>query len=210
MKDYTTVDAVSEVSLTIKKSKFIARIYPIQKETEADEIIAAVKKEHYKATHVCSAWLLHTSPAKQKANDDGEPSGTAGKPILEVVQKRGLENVLVLVVRYFGGVKLGAGGLIRAYSGSAAAVIDATQLVKKQYSDEVIITIDYPAYGSLSYALQENKIKPAQETFDDKVHLLFYTSVVETQNFLDFISDCTEGRYEAEIGAQTYVDIMVD
>ncbi|MEG0377426.1 MAG: YigZ family protein [Eubacterium sp.] len=102
--DYKTVLQMDETVLEIKKSRFIGRVYPITDEKDADEIIAKVKKEHYKANHVCSAWVLNTVPLRQKASDDGEPSGTAGKPILDVINLKEIKNILVVVIRYFGGI----------------------------------------------------------------------------------------------------------
>lgn len=209
MEDYTTVNEMFETSLEIKKSKFIARLYPLTDEGEAEAVIAAVKKEHYKANHVCSAWVLGGVPEKQKANDDGEPSGTAGKPILEVIHGRELKNVLILVIRYFGGIKLGAGGLIRAYSGAAAAVVDAAQLVRKQFSQDLEISIEYPAYGTLSYVLAENNHTPYREDFDDKVHLFFYLPMAEREAFTKLVRETTADRFEQTDHGQIYVDILL-
>ena len=206
-QDYLTVLTPFETELEIKKSRFIGRVYPIQDETEADTILAAVKKEHYKATHVCSAWVLNTVPARQKASDDGEPSGTAGKPILEVINKRAVKNVLVLVIRYFGGIKLGAGGLIRAYSGTAAEVLNQCEVVKKQFSDIIKVEIDYTSYGGLMNVLAAAGYKPAAESFGEKVGLDFEIEVKKTEGFLALIRETTNGRFDYAVVEQRYVDI---
>ena len=112
----------------IKKSKFLTYIYSVTKLREIDEILAKLRIEHKSATHICFAYVL-CSPNVEKCSDDGEPSGTAGKPILDVIKKNNLVNILIVVVRYFGGVKLGAGGLIRAYSNSAKEVLGTMQII---------------------------------------------------------------------------------
>ena len=132
MEDYKTVLISDETELEIKKSRFINMVFHIETEEEADAILAEIRKKHYKATHVCWAYVLNTNPRRQKASDDGEPSGTAGKPILEVIDHRDLKDVLVVVIRYFGGIKLGTGGLIRAYGGGASDVLNHCTVIKKQ------------------------------------------------------------------------------
>jgi|APHig6443717817_1056837.scaffolds.fasta_scaffold88571_2 uncharacterized YigZ family protein len=117
-------------SITIKKSEFIALLYRVSSEEEAKEIIKQVRKEHPKARHVCSAMILGGDTPVQRSNDDGEPAGTAGLPILEVLRKREMENILAVVVRYFGGVLLGAGGLIRAYVESVSECLDLAELTE--------------------------------------------------------------------------------
>lgn len=109
-----------ENEIIIKKSKFIAKLYKINNLNEIDNVINDLKKEYKKATHICYAYIIN---GQEKAVDDGEPSGTAGKPILNVLQKRKLNEILVVVIRYFGGIKLGAGGLVRAYTKSASEII---------------------------------------------------------------------------------------
>lgn len=112
------------VEIEIKKSKFIGYVYKVDSLSNAKSLILKLKKEHKKATHICYAYKIVGDEYAEKAFDDGEPSGTAGKPILNVINKKKLSNVLVVVVRYFGGIKLGAGGLIRAYSKTAASVLN--------------------------------------------------------------------------------------
>ena len=209
MKDYLTLNEPFETEIEIKKSRFIGRVYPIKSEEEADEIIAANKKEHYKATHVCSAWVLNTTPERQKASDDGEPSGTAGKPMLEVLKMRELKDILVIVIRYFGGIKLGAGGLIRAYSGSATDVLDHAQIVKKQRSDIVSVTIDYTSYGGLMNVLNAAGYKTAGEDFGEQVTLTFEIEVAKTEGFIALIRETTNDRFEYTILDQKFVDIFL-
>ncbi|MBR5909957.1 MAG: YigZ family protein, partial [Schwartzia sp.] len=114
-----------QAEFTVQRSRFIAYAAAVHDEEEARSFIARLRKEHYDARHCCSAWILGADGAKQKSSDDGEPGGTAGMPILEVMKRRGLTDAAVAVVRYFGGIKLGAGGLVRAYSHAASLGVDA-------------------------------------------------------------------------------------
>ena len=208
--NYHTILEDYETEVVIKKSRFISRIYHVESEEDIDSILTFVKKEHYKATHVCSAWVLNTLPLRQKANDDGEPSGTAGKPILEVIHHHHLTNVLVIVIRYFGGIKLGAGGLIRAYASGATQVINKAQIILKQYSHYLCISIDYNQYGSLKNLLTEKNILPISEEFGEDVTLDFYLPVEESQSFVHMIREHTNDRFSYEILGEEFIDIKVN
>ena len=128
---YRTVQAYGSSEIIIKKSRFIGHAKPVESEEEAIQFIEAIKKEHRSATHNCSAYVIGERDQIQKQSDDGEPSGTAGKPILEVIKHQGLKNTVVVVTRYFGGIMLGAGGLIRAYTDGAVAGIEAGKPIYK-------------------------------------------------------------------------------
>lgn len=210
MEDYNTVLNSDETEIEIKKSKFINLVFHVENEETIERILAEVRKKHYKATHVCWAYVLNFDPKRQKASDDGEPSGTAGKPILEVINQRELRNVLVVVVRYFGGVKLGTGGLIRAYIGGAGDVLKQSQIIKKQFSDQVKILISYSSYGSLTNGLLEKEIMPVHEDFGENVTLSFQIPVADTQEFLAWIKDQTSGNSQVTFEEQAYVDIKLD
>lgn len=129
-----SIDKSYEDLLVINKSKFYAFVYPITTEDEAREYINNLRLEYKDATHICTAFML-SSPKVEKSDDDGEPSGTAGKPMLELLKKRGLDNVLLAVVRYFGGVKLGAGGLVRAYTNAGNLVLNKANIVSIEKVD---------------------------------------------------------------------------
>ena len=206
MQNYRTVLKPIETETVIKKSRFIAQVHPVRDEAEVGEILTAVKKEHYKATHVCSAYILNTVPEKKKASDDGEPSGTAGRPILDVIERKNLKNVLVLVIRYFGGIKLGASGLVRAYAGAAAEVLSAATLIDKTLCDTPKIVIDYPQYGALANKLTEWGTPPVGEIFEDKVTLSFEIPTSETEAFHQKLIDTLSGRLDWSLGEQIVVD----
>ena len=209
MEDYKTVLIPDETELEIKKSRFINLVFPIETEAEAETILVEIRKKHYKATHVCWAYVLNTNPRRQKASDDGEPSGTAGKPILEVIDHRDLKDVLVVVIRYFGGIKLGTGGLIRAYGGGASDVLNHCTVIKKQFSDQLQVTVSYASYGGLSNGLLERDVIPVNEDFGENVTLSFQIPVAETKEFLAWVEDKTNGTAQIIHGEQAFVDVVV-
>src|SRR5690625_1915655 len=143
LNEYFTVKHSGEDELIIQKSRFIGYVRRVETEEAAHEFINEIKKKHYDATHNCSAYIIGENDQIQKANDDGEPSGTAGIPILEVLKRMNLKDTAVVVTRYFGGVKLGAGGLIRAYSQTTAEAIKATGVVKREIMQGIANNVEY-------------------------------------------------------------------
>lgn len=157
MKDtykYTTIASPSTGDFRDRGSKFLAYAYPVATAGEIKEKLQALKKEHPKAVHHCYAWRLGTDGNKFRANDDGEPSGSAGKPILGQIDSAGLTNVLVVVVRYFGGTLLGVPGLINAYKTVTAQALEAAPRTEKWVEDMYYINFDYPAMGEVLYMLK--------------------------------------------------------
>ena len=148
-KDYTTVKGYGEREIVISKSRFIAYVERAETEQEAIDFIDKIKKMHPSATHNCSCYLIGEHDNIQKANDDGEPSGTAGVPMLEVLKKQGLKDTVVVVTRYFGGIKLGGGGLIRAYGKATTEGIDAAQVVERKLHHLMRVSIDYTWLGKV-------------------------------------------------------------
>ena len=147
--DYTTVAERATAEFTERRSRFLSAIEPIRSETEAQEKIAATRKEYFDARHTVYAYVLRDGQTR-RYSDDGEPQGTAGLPVLEVLERRGLTDCLVTVTRYFGGILLGTGGLTRAYSHAAALAVDAAAPVKMRRCVQVRVRCDYAAYGWLS------------------------------------------------------------
>src|SRR5690625_1378926 len=143
LSSYFTVKKEGSAEVMIKKSRFIGYVKRVETEEDAQAFIQSIKKKHHDATHNCSAYMVGEHDQIQKANDDGEPSGTAGIPILEVLKRQNLKNTAVVVTRYFGGIKLGAGGLIRAYSQTTAEAIKATGVVKRELMQGIAIKVDY-------------------------------------------------------------------
>jgi uncharacterized YigZ family protein len=205
LKSYKTLFGPAEETLIIKKSRFIGYATPIASEEEALAFIQSIQKKHWDATHNCYAYVFGPHDEVQKSNDDGEPAGTAGKPILEVIKKEGLHNVAVVVTRYFGGVLLGAGGLIRAYSQSTTAALHAARIVTRELFQRISVTIDYSWLGKV-----ENEIHSV-ETFHidridylDRVTVHALVPVDETERFYKHLINATHGQAEITNGEQEY------
>ncbi|MDD2515153.1 MAG: YigZ family protein [Proteiniphilum sp.] len=152
---YKTIEHPAEGYLTEKKSKFISHIVPVKSAEEVKEIVEEHRKKYYDARHVCWAYMLGWEREEFRANDDGEPSGTAGKPILGQINSAELTDVLILVVRYFGGTLLGTGGLIRAYKEAAADAIAHAEIVEKTVDDRIVIRFEYPLLNEVMRLLKQ-------------------------------------------------------
>ena len=179
----------ANILIEIKKSKFYAYVYYVENELDVKMHIDELKHKFSDATHICYAYVL-SSPKMEKACDDGEPDGTAGKPILEVIKKRELENIFIAVVRYFGGVKLGAGGLARAYSSSAASVIDASgvgQYELTYYYDEIVSISNSKNYLNM---LENNGATITSIEYSQDVHIKYYSFVKLSDNYVECKLSC--------------------
>ncbi len=210
MEDYLTVLESYETEIVVKKSRFLCCVFHVESEDNVGKILEECGKKHYKATHICFGYVLNTQPKRQKSSDNGEPSGTAGKPILDVINHRGLKDVLVVVIRYFGGVKLGTGGLIRAYGGGSSEVLNHAQTIKKQFSDQIKVVVSYSSYGGLSNGLLEKGIIPINEEFGENVILSFNISVTESSEFLKWIEDQTSGSAVITRSEPIFVDLEIN
>ncbi|TVT26765.1 YigZ family protein [Salinicoccus cyprini] len=190
------VDATTE--MVISKSKFIAHIARTETEAAAKAFIDSIKQEHKAANHNCSAYIITQSALIQKADDDGEPSGTAGVPILEVLKREGLYNVTVVVTRYFGGIKLGAGGLIRAYSGSAADAVSAAGKVVEIDVLPYRITMDYTYTNRFEHELEGSDITIKDTAYTDKVTYTVHVRQNEADQFLARVQEITKDTFSLE------------
>lgn len=146
----STIAAEVVTELVVRKSRFITLLAPVTEQDQADAVIAAVRKQHWDARHHCTAMVLGVHADRQRSSDDGEPSGTAGVPMLEVLRRRRVTDVVAVVTRYFGGVLLGAGGLVRAYSGAVADAMDAARLVRRSPMTELSIAVPHAEAGRLA------------------------------------------------------------
>jgi uncharacterized YigZ family protein len=201
---YSTVRNYGSSEIVIKKSRFIGHARPVESEDEAVTFIDELKKKYWDATHNCSAYMIGERDQFQKALDDGEPSGTAGKPILEVIKHRGLKNVVVVVTRYFGGIMLGAGGLVRAYTDGAVAGIDAAETIVKVLHREVIVEVDYTWYGKLENELRGRGFRVGEVSFTDRVSVQCLPEAEESERFQAWITDVTQGQALLTIGGEQY------
>ena len=193
---YYTVKGNGEHEIVIQKSRFIAHVARVETEEAAQDFIQRIKKENWNATHNCSAYLIGENDHIQKANDDGEPSGTAGVPILEVLKKKHLKDTVVVVTRYFGGIKLGAGGLIRAYGKSTSEGINATGIVERKLMRVMSTVIDYTWLGKIENELRSSVYGIKDIHYLDNVEIETYVEDGEVQNFVDWMVELTSGQGE--------------
>ncbi|PTJ05009.1 YigZ family protein [Staphylococcus simulans] len=182
----------------INKSRFIAHIKPVESEDEAKAFIDEVKKEHRDATHNCSAYTIGDSMLIQKANDDGEPSGTAGVPMLEILKKLETHNTAAVVTRYFGGIKLGTGGLIRAYSGAVRDAIKEGGRVELRNAIPTTVTISYEQTGIFEYELQSTNFILRDTMYTDKVSYRIDVLEDDYEDFINFLNRITAGTFELD------------
>ena len=163
---YTTIRDAAEASFTEKRSKFIAFAMPVRTADEAKACVEAVQKEYYDARHVCYAYMLGPERKDFRANDNGEPSGTAGKPILGQINSRGLTDVLVVVVRYFGGIKLGTGGLVAAYRTAASLALDRAETEVRTVDDTLTVAFEYPFMNDVMRIVKEESPDIVEQSYD--------------------------------------------
>ena len=203
---YFTVKTEGSHEIVIQKSRFIGHVKRVETEEDAIAFIQKIKKEHKDATHNCSAYMIGEHDLIQKASDDGEPSGTAGVPILEVLKKKGLKDTAVVVTRYFGGIKLGAGGLIRAYSGSASQSIDEIGVVKRQLMQLAEIHIDYTLLGQVENELRQSPYTLRTIDYADRVVLHVAMQSGKEEEFQSYVTDMTNAQAEISFGGQEYIE----
>ena len=195
-KSIITIKQAHSIENVISKSRFIAYIKPVSTENEAKAFIDEIKTKHKDAAHNCSAYTVGPEMNIQKANDDGEPSGTAGIPMLEILKKQEIHNVCVVVTRYFGGIKLGAGGLIRAYSGAVRDVIYDIGRVELREAIPVTVTLDYDQTGKFEYELASTTFLLREQFYTDKVSYQIDVVKNEYDAFIDFLNRITSGNYD--------------
>lgn len=201
MKNYKTISdgKIFSAEYEIKKSKFISQVKHVETEDEAREFIQQIRKKYFDATHNCSAWILGESGDKQKSNDDGEPGGTAGNPILESIKKNELTNICAVVTRYFGGIKLGAGGLIRAYSHSATLAISSAEIIQMMTFQKISLTVEYNFLATVENYLRNKKISVANAEYADVVTLTIFILPDEVEKFLAEITEITAANFLHEL-----------
>lgn len=206
LTQYRTVKRFGSDEIVIKKSRFIGYAKPVETEDEAIAFIESIKKEHWNATHNCSAYMIGERDEIQRASDDGEPSGTAGKPILEVIKNQSMKNVAVVVTRYFGGILLGAGGLVRAYTDGAVIGLAAAEPVYKVLHTEVLVEIDYTWHGKVENELRNRGTLMGETSFTDKVTLTCLPLAEEAERFILWMTDITQGQASIIEGESRYVE----
>lgn len=206
-KEYKTVlnSAVSEIEE--KKSKFIASVKPVSSEEEALAFINELRSKYWDATHNVYAYSIGGNNIVQRYSDAGEPSGTAGLPMLEVIKRMGVQNLVVVVTRYFGGTLLGSAGLIRAYGKSASNGIEAAQIVIKKLCREVSVIIEYTLFGRVQSLLLSQGYTIKEIIYEQDVELIVFVFIDEIDKFVDTMVEATNDRVIIVPGDDTYITL---
>ncbi|MGD6849001.1 YigZ family protein [Rossellomorea aquimaris] len=206
---YNTVKGYGEHEINIERSRFITYVTRAETEEEAQEFITSIKKKHHDANHNCSAYMIGENNLIQKANDDGEPSGTAGVPMLEVLKKRDLKDTVVVVTRYFGGIKLGAGGLIRAYGRATSEGLNATGIVERRLMRVMKTKIDYTWLGKLENEVRSSHYQLKEIHYLEAVEVDVYVEEASKEQFVAWMTELTNGQGEITEGEVEYLESLL-
>ena len=196
MKKFITIKENSYDEFVEKKSTFITHLVRVTSEEEAREFIQKMKKKHYDATHVCSCYVVGDNNEITRANDDGEPSGTAGAPMLDVLVKNEIKNVCATVIRYFGGTKLGTGGLVRAYGGGVINALKNATLVERKDTLEIRLELDYSLNGKIEYEIEKTNFIVNNLEYSDKIIYTIYVMEEDYDSFQSWIANLTNGQFK--------------
>ena len=196
-EEYATIRSAGESVLLVKKSRFIGQCFPVQTESESAACLDKIRKAHWDATHNCYAYRIGCDGRQSRSSDDGEPSGTAGMPILQVLLRRELVNVLCVVTRYFGGVLLGAGGLVRAYTEAAAEAVAKSGIVLMRSCTAYEVSVPYPLF-TIVENLSEAFGVIAEKSFTEVVRVVIWVLDGEKEHFLLSLTNATDARAVAK------------
>ncbi len=212
MTDFKTVadGEIFSAAYEVNKSKFLAHVKHVETEETARDFVLSIRKKYFDATHNCSAWILGERGDKQKSNDDGEPGGTAGNPILETIKKNELTNCAVVVTRYFGGIKLGAGGLIRAYSHTAALGLAAAKIVRMTLFKKISLTLEYNFLATVENYLRNKKIRAVNTDYADVVTEEILLLPAQVEKFLVELNDLTAANFLYEELGEILIPVEVN
>lgn len=191
-----------------KKSRFIAHVSEAESVEEAQEFIETVKKRYWDARHNCSAFSIGEKNPVTRCSDDGEPGGTAGKPILEVIEGSGIHNIVIVVTRYFGGTLLGTGGLVRAYTDAAKAGIENSVIIEKIPGVRMKLVTDYTDLGKIQYILAQNEVTVEHTDYTDKVEIQALFSQDQKAFLIKTLTEGTGGRLKMEEGDEVYFAVV--
>ena len=196
MKKFITIKENSYDEFVEKKSTFITHLVRVTSEEEAREFIQKMKKKHYDASHVCSCYVVGDNNEITRTNDDGEPSGTAGAPMLDVLVKNEIKNVCATVIRYFGGTKLGTGGLVRAYGGGVINALKNATLVERKDALEIRLELDYSLNGKIEYEIEKTNFIVNNLEYTDKIIYTIYVMEEDYDSFQSWIANLTNGQFK--------------
>ena len=202
--EYITVAAEGVHSTEVNRSRFRCALAPAATEAEAQEFIARIRKQHPGANHNCSAYVIGADASVQKANDDGEPGGTAGVPMLQMLLRREVRYMVAVVTRYFGGVKLGAGGLIRAYGGAVGEALDAVGTVTRRRFRLVTVTVGHQRAGRLENDLRATGREVREVHYGAEVTIELGLPDADLADFPGWLADATAGSARVEVGGEAF------
>ena len=206
MTGYRSVDKSSETEYIINRSRFIGRCFPVTSEEAALSLLGDIRKKHWDATHNCFAYRIGETASIARFSDDGEPGGTAGMPIMDVLRSKELTDVLVVVTRYFGGVLLGAGGLVRAYSRSAADAVAEAGIVSYIPAKQLSISMDYSRYGGMEQYIRST-VQVEDVEFMENVTMRITVAGERLDAFIKDITERSDGRCIPEIIGESYLRV---
>ena len=206
MTGYRSVDKSSETEYIINRSRFIGRCFPVTSEEAALSLLGDIRKKHWDATHNCFAYRIGETASIARFSDDGEPGGTAGMPIMDVLRSKELTDVLVVVTRYFGGVLLGAGGLVRAYSRSAADAVAEAGIVSYIPAKQLSISMDYSRYGGMEQYIRST-VQVEDVEFMENVTMRITVAGERLDAFIKDITERSDGRCIPEITGESYLRV---
>lgn len=204
-----SVRHAGEIELEVKKSRFLCALARVEHEDEVRVFIQRRRKAHFGGRHHCSAFVLGSQGDVQRSSDDGEPAGTAGVPMLEVLRKRRLTDTVAVVTRYFGGVKLGAGGLIRAYSSAVSEAVDAIGVVERRPVLVVSSTVDYLLGGKLENELRGSAYRVRDVRYGSEVRVELAVAEGELAAFEAWLAEITGGAAVSRVDGADYVEVEV-
>lgn len=206
IEKFYALKTVAEGTIVEKKSKFICQLHPIETEEEALAVVAAIRKQHYAARHHCYAYIIYQNGQEiERCNDDGEPSQTAGKPILEVLKGANIKNVIAVVTRYFGGTLLGTGGLIKAYTESTQCAVEQAKLIEKSLREQYIVELDYSLAPKVEYMIHKEEQIIGSTEYAQKIKMEIYTSVNKSESIVKQITELTNGQADIKSGGLCYL-----
>lgn len=201
---YQTVFEGGVGEFIMKKSRFIATVSPVESEEAADEVIESLKKKYWDASHNCSAYIIGTENQVMRCSDDGEPSKTAGRPMLDVLIAHELTNILVVVTRYFGGTLLGTGGLVKAYQSATIEGLKYSRIITKELGTQLLITTDYNLIGKIQYCVAQEMLPTLSSEYTDIVKLGILIPTSKKQSLIKKITELTSGSAIIDEGEQVY------
>ena len=205
---YIMLSKGAQAELVEKKSRFIATVRPVSPEEEAGAFIDEMKKKYYDARHNCSAFVIGSKGELTRSSDDGEPSGTAGRPMLEVLTGSGIRNVAVVVTRYFGGVLLGTGGLVRAYSGAVKMALEQCETITRRFGVQLMIRTDYNGVGKIQYLLGSRNVVIQDSVYAADVEMTVLVPIEEYEKLCKELVEATNGRVGLEEVEKLYYDSL--